>query len=189
MTSFSHLQLFVIDYQVTPVNFSSEVRIESEHQGNVRNYCNPNDPRVAGESFQHLIPDHGTVVNGASYLVTNTATSGLQVCTGVKNTISADEVQTGEIVLEGHHAVQKFTVSAKQGEAIRFVKYMVFADSIRYEDVQEAAQDEMEAVTAVPWMCFTKSRENTWTNSGRALRWKLMVMTPFVQRFAIMLTS
>ena len=131
MTSFSHLQLFVIDYQVTPVNFSGEVRIESEHQGNVRNYCNPNDPRVAGESFQHLIPDHGNVVNGASYLVTNTATSGLQVCTGVKNIISADEVQTGEIVLEGHHAVQKFTVSAKQGEAIHFVKYMVFADSIR----------------------------------------------------------
>ena len=56
MASFSHLQVFVIDYQVTPVNFSGEVIIESEHQGNVRNYCNPNDPRVAGESFQHLIP-------------------------------------------------------------------------------------------------------------------------------------
>ena len=150
MASFSHLQVFVIDYQVTPVNFSGEVIIESEHQGNVRNYCNPNDPRVACESFQHLIPDHGVVENGASYLITNTVSSGLQVCTGVKNTISAGETETGEIVLEGHHAVQKFIIQAKQGEAVRFVKYMVFADSIRYQDAQTSAKDEMEAVSSVP---------------------------------------
>lgn len=68
----------------------------------------------------------------------------------MKNTISAGETETGEIVLEGHHAVQKFIIQAKQGEAVRFVKYMVFADSIRYQDAQTSAKDEMEAVSSVP---------------------------------------
>ena len=68
----------------------------------------------------------------------------------MKNTISAGEAETGEIVLEGHHAVQKFIIQAKQGEAVRFVKYMVFADSIRYQDAQTSAKDEMEAVSSVP---------------------------------------
>ena len=149
MASFSHLPLFVIDYQITPVNFSGEIRIESEHQGNVKNYCNPNDPRVAGESFQHLIPCCGEVKDNVSYLVTNTSASGLQVCTAVKNVITAGEAQAEEIVLENHHAVQKFIVQAKQEETVRFVKYMIFADSIRYDHVQAAAQAEMEKATDV----------------------------------------
>lgn len=149
MTSFSHLPLFVIDYQVTPMNFTGEIRIESEHQGNVKNYCNPNDPRVAGESFQHLIPCSGEAKDGVSYLVTNTSASGLQVCTAVKNVVAAGDAKEEEIVLKDHHAVQKFTVQAKQNETVCFVKYMVFADSIRYDDVQAAAQDEMKKAADV----------------------------------------
>lgn len=54
MTSFLLLPLFTISYEVKALNFSGTLEFISVHNGDVKNYCNPNDPRVAGESFQHL---------------------------------------------------------------------------------------------------------------------------------------
>lgn len=148
MASFTHLSLFFIDYQVTPVNFDGTVELESLHQGNVKNYCNPDDPRVAGESFQHLIPDHGQIKNGVSYLFTDTSASGLQVCTAVKNVISVGEA--GEPELENHCAVQKFRASVVRGETLCFRKYMIFVDSVRFADLAGQAEKAMKEVLTLP---------------------------------------
>lgn len=148
MTSFSHLSLFFIDYQVTPLNFAGTVELKSVHQGKVKNYCNPGDPRVAGESFEHLIPDHAQVRDGVSYLFTNTAGSGLQVCTAVRNRISTGT--GGEPELEGHCAVQKFSASVGRGETLYFRKYMIFVDSVRHGDLAGRAKEEMSRVLALP---------------------------------------
>lgn len=148
MASFTHLSLFFIDYQVTPVNFEGIVELESVHQGNVKNYCNPNDPRVAGESFQYLIPNHAQIKNGVSYLFTDTSASGLQVCTAVKNVISVGEA--GEPELENHCAVQKFRASVVRGETLCFRKYMIFADSVRFADLAGQAEKAMKEVLALP---------------------------------------
>lgn len=148
MTSFVHLPLFFIDYQVTPVNFEGTVELESVHQGRVKNYCNPNDPRVAGESCEHLIPDHAQVKNGVSYLFTNTAASGLQVCTAVKNTIAWGVC--GEPELKDHCAAQKFSASVGLGETLQFRKYMIFVDSVRYAELAGQAEEEMNRVLALP---------------------------------------
>lgn len=166
MASFTQLPLFVIDYQVTSLNFSGMLKIESVHQGDVKNYCNPNDPRVAGESFQHLIPDHAEVRDGASYLFTNTAKSGLQVCTAVKNILSApaegQHVPAGEPsgdnrtacggadpVLLGHSASQTFEVKAEPGETVCLTKYMIFVDSIRCQELAPKAEQEMNRALSV----------------------------------------
>lgn len=148
MASFVHLPFFLIDYQVTPVNFEGELAFESLHQGNVRNYCNPNDPRVAGESFQHLIPDHGVVEDQVSYLFTNTASSHLQVCTAVKNVIS--EGKGGRVELKDHCALQRFLAPARKGQTIRFCKYMIFVDSMHYEDLAREAEEQMNQVLSLP---------------------------------------
>lgn len=147
MAAFTHLPLFTIDYQVKPVNFSGEIRLESVHEGDVKNYCNPNDPRVAGESFQHLIADHAEVKDGVSYLFTNTASSHLQVCTAVKNVLEG--AVTDGPQLAGHHAAEVLTVNGQQGETVRLVKYMVFVDSVRYDNLAEQAEKEMKAAVSV----------------------------------------
>lgn len=166
MASFTQLPLFVIDYQVTALNFSGTLKIESVHQGDVKNYCNPNDPRVAGESFQHLIPDHAEVRDGASYLFTNTAKSGLQVCTAVKNILSApaegQHVSAGkpsgdtrtacggaDPMLLGHSASQTFELKAEQGEMVSLTKYMIFVDSIRCQELAPKAEQEMNRALSV----------------------------------------
>lgn len=172
MASFSHLHLFTIDYQVTPLNFSGRICFMSEHEGNVQNYCNPNDPRVAGESFQHLIPDYAEICDGVSYLYTNTATSGLQVCTAVKNVLKgAERTVTAAIpVMKGHRSVQKLTADAGQGEVVQLIKYMIFADSLRCPDLKKQTSDEMTMTLAVPLeQIYREQREyldRFWTSSA-----------------------
>ena len=42
--------LFLIDCEVTPLNYEGEVEVESTHLALVKNYANPNDPRLAGRA-------------------------------------------------------------------------------------------------------------------------------------------
>lgn len=56
MTSFSLLSLFTVEYEIQALNFDGTMKLISLHNGDVKNYSNPNDPRVAGESFCHLKP-------------------------------------------------------------------------------------------------------------------------------------
>ena len=87
MTSFLLLPLFTISYEVKALNFSGTLEFISVHNGDVKNYCNPNDPRVAGESFQHLRPVSAEVKDGVSYLVTETVYGG-KGCTFMRNRCS-----------------------------------------------------------------------------------------------------
>jgi alpha,alpha-trehalose phosphorylase len=98
MTSFEVLPLFLIDYKVTPLNFDGEVSFCSTHNGNVRNYFNPEDPRVAGESLEHLTDISSEVmtsekIGSFSMVTAHTANSNLSVCSSVYHKI-VDEEQT-----------------------------------------------------------------------------------------------
>ena len=51
--------------------------MKSTHLALVKNYANPNDPRLAGESECHLVPAGSLIEEGTSYLSTRTRVSGL----------------------------------------------------------------------------------------------------------------
>ena len=151
MTSFLLLPLFTISYEVKALNFSGTLEFISVHNGDVKNYCNPNDPRVAGESFQHLRPVSAEVKDGVSYLVTETVTSGLTVCTAVKDVLSCG---TGAVcrensVQEGHSVTRKMETDIREGETVRLVKYTVFTDSLRYKDCRKEAENAMNRALSV----------------------------------------
>lgn len=63
MASFEERSLFTIDYCFQSIDFSGTVEIHSRHLGLVRNYFNPKDPRLAGESHNHLKKKMFTYVN------------------------------------------------------------------------------------------------------------------------------
>ena len=96
MASFAEPSLFLIDCEVTPLNYEGEVEVESTHLALVKNYANPNDPRLAGESECHLVPAGSLIEEGASYLSTRTRVSGLSLTTGVKHALepAAQNAQT-----------------------------------------------------------------------------------------------
>lgn len=148
MTSFVMLPLFTIEYTVKALNFDGAVRFISTHLGDVKNYCNPNDPRVAGESFQHLIPVSATVEDGVSFVVTKTSKSGLTVCTAVANRLLGEgEAHT---CVQGHGSETVIDTKLCAGESVTLVKYTVYGDSIRHEDCQAAARATLTEAMAMP---------------------------------------
>ena len=147
MASFVRLPLFIIDYSVKALNFSSLISFKSTHIGEVTNYCDPNDPRVARDSFKHLIPVEGFIEDGCSYLVTKTSRSNLEVCTSVKNVISKEGIFENKI--ENHNAVFSAKTQIQQGESVKLVKYAVFCDSIRFKDIVLSSKKIMEEALSV----------------------------------------
>lgn len=172
MTSFVQLSLFTIEYQVKALNFDDTITFLSMHNGDVSNYCNPNDPRVAGESFQHLIPVSAEIVDDVSYLLTNTSKSGLSVCTAVKNVLlnkdgndfKSDEHKVNKLSelneLKGHKVLSTLKTQINKGETITLVKYTVFSDSIRQTDCKEHAKKEMnKALSATLASIYEKQKD------------------------------
>lgn len=147
MTSFVQLPLFTIEYRVRALNFKDTIKFVSTHIGDVKNYCNPNDPRVAGESFQHLVPVSAFVEDGTSYVVTDTSKSKLTVCTAVKNVLCKPAQEKS--YTQGHGAVTEFETDIAGGETVTLIKYTVFADSVRCEDCRAAAKNEMAKALSV----------------------------------------
>ena len=152
MTSFENLALFLIDYEVTALNFSGEITFKSVHKGNVKNYFDPNDPRVAGEENNHLIHISSKVDKQAfgdcSYITAHTATSNLTVTTAVHNVIHQDA--TRSFTVSDVEVTEEITTYAKEGETVRLLKYSVICDDVRYgTDTELAAQTQLqEVVTA-----------------------------------------
>lgn len=88
MTSFELLSLFTICYSITSVDYEGPVKIVSVHKADVKNYCNPKDPRVAGETSNYLIPYKSEIIDDVSYLTAKTSASNLMITTAVYNAIS-----------------------------------------------------------------------------------------------------
>lgn len=139
MTSFSILPLFFIEYTVTPLNFDGKIEFVSTHKGEVMNYFNPNDPRVAGETFHHLLPVEKKIEDGISYIVTQTSKSNLQICSAVKNFV-ANEIDR-KLVEKKHEIQETIVVNAKVNEAVSLYKYTVICDDIRYNQPFLSAQN------------------------------------------------
>jgi alpha,alpha-trehalose phosphorylase len=114
MTSFDQLSLFTIEYEVLPLNFSGEILIESGHNGEVSNFIDPYDPRMAGVPMQHLTPLLCEIREGVSFITSVTSRSGLEVCSCVKNVLYQKHQQ--EFIIDGHHAICLFETEAIQGK-------------------------------------------------------------------------
>lgn len=148
MASFAYLPLFLVEYTVSSVDFQGEVVLRSNQNGKVMNYCDPNDPRVAGESVQYIFPETPEILEGISLIASTTAKSGLSMCSAVRNCCSMEGVSSWEI---GEAQVTEvFTGALQVGQSLHLTKYTVLCDSIRYPNVKEAALETMREVLALP---------------------------------------
>jgi alpha,alpha-trehalose phosphorylase len=130
------------------MNFSGEIRFRSYHLGEVTNYSNANDPRVAQDTKKYLLPVKAEVVNGVSYLTSHTTISDLKVCTGVAHRLSKE----GNIHTTGleQSAICKVEVPITEGETVVLTKYTVFSDSVRSCKFDSEAKQQMEQALAIP---------------------------------------
>lgn len=123
MASFTHLNLFTIEYSVKALNSDCEIELISEHKGDVKNYFDPNDPRVAGEENNHIIIEDSYTENNVSYIFSKTVTSNLKFATAVKNRVFVNDTE-----------VETLKNNIKKDETVTLVKYCIFADELRCGD-------------------------------------------------------
>ncbi|MCI6039431.1 MAG: family 65 glycosyl hydrolase [Clostridiales bacterium] len=144
MASFAQPSLFLIDCEITPLNYAGEVEVESTHLALVKNYANPNDPRLAGESECHLAPAGSLIEDGASYLSVRTRVSGLSLTTGVRHAMEPSAQDTRTTYDSTAHATTfRASITLRQGQTLRLQKYCVFSDERRYGDTLAAARQAM----------------------------------------------
>ncbi len=168
MTSFYQLSLFTIEYIVKAINFSGKLEFTSYHYGEVENYSNDNDPRVAAERGKYLIPSRSEIKKGISFLTSNTTKSDLTVCTGVSHRLSKKGTMKTTAKIMHHSSVTKAEVPIDIDESITLTKYTVFSDSIRQKDCLEHAKEEMEKSLSVPleyyYAAQRKYLKEFWSN-------------------------
>ena len=147
MTSMEILPLFLIRYEVASENCSASLRFESLAKGDVMNFFDPSDPRVAGEACRHIVVKSAEHRDGITFITSETTKSGLQVTTAVKNVLSGESFR--ETIPEETQVTEKITADLALGETVTFYKYAVFCDSRRYENTLESAEKIMKEVCAL----------------------------------------
>ena len=90
MASFIKPELFVIDYAVKSINYAGEIVFVSTQKGEVSNYFDPTDPRVAGEYEKHLTVEKLDSVDGIGIITSITNKSNIRVSSAVKHVVSAE---------------------------------------------------------------------------------------------------
>ena len=162
MASFENLPLFTMEYRITPLNFSGTAQIQSVHSGDVSNYFNPKDSRVAGEKIIHLrVAEREITKEGFSRIRSETLKSGLEIASMTAHVLSEEafsETQVGE-----KEITRIFTLQLRKGDCATIVKYTITCDSIRYPDVRSAAEELIRTCLGRPLDYWYQCQEDYLT--------------------------
>lgn len=164
MASFALLPLFFVEYQVKAVDFAGEVKLISTHKGEVCNYFDPKDPRVAGEAFQHLHVQSVEEEKGASLIVSETSKSNLTVVSAVSNRLVYGQQAVSERSFLETECQETFTFTMEQGASAVLYKYTILCDSIRCKHPRTEAVKRMEQARAFQIEELYRSQEEYLRN-------------------------
>ncbi|KPV59091.1 glycoside hydrolase family 65 [Paenibacillus sp. A3] len=119
-------ELFAIDLRIEPVNFTGRVKVVSTVNGDVSNFADPNDPRVASGHSKRLQVEEAGEKQGCVYAVDRTLASGLKTACVSRHTASG----AAEVKSENGETVLTFDLI----EPVRVTKWNVYTDTLRHRD-------------------------------------------------------
>lgn len=158
LTSFEMLPLFLTEYRICPLNFSGKGKMVSGQYGNVSNYFNAKDSRVAGEKRHHVNVKRAEGLGENTGLVcSETVNSHLEADCAVRHLVSGEAVQTLRAVEGGLETELEFDLREGQWTSVR--KYAVFCDSRRYNHPAEDALALLEQACQKPVSYWYASQE------------------------------
>lgn len=136
MASFAQKGLFCIRYTVTSEGFEGALRLESVLDGDVRNFSDPNDPRVAGGNAHMLTEAVCRVEDGVCAAVVSTRNSRRFAACAMTHTCDG-AAQTPTI--ERGAMTARFACALHNGESVTLVKYCGYAEGEDEADAREKA--------------------------------------------------
>lgn len=129
VVSFSVKELFAIEVKIEPVNFNGEVRIVSKVDGDVSNYVNRNDPRVAAGHAKLLSVENIGEKDDIVFVEDKTTNSDLKAACTTKHILNVQGNKTTKILDKRAEVTYTFDLN----EPVEFVKYNVYTDTLRHE--------------------------------------------------------
>jgi alpha,alpha-trehalose phosphorylase len=137
-----------IHYEVTPLNFSGDIKLISALDGDVTNSTTENDPRVgAGFQGRVLSVEDKKIENTAAVLVQRTKNTKLVLACAVQHQLSAEEY-TIESLEEQLRVNIIFNIKAQKDKTIKLDKYIAYATSRDFREDEVLNRAETEAYAA-----------------------------------------
>ena len=167
IAAFTNLELFAINYEVEKVNFEDKVVIKSIINGEVSNFSDDKDPRVATGHSKLLDIFLVKVEVGIMQLGCITKTSKQSV---IATTTHVSNVEYKAAYQSTNSAIEaKFTF--KEGkDKISFTQYNVYTDSRRYRDPIARGQELIKELSKKSFETLLKQQEeylkNFWSTSN-----------------------
>ncbi|GLI09014.1 glycosyl hydrolase [Paenibacillus tyrfis] len=155
-------ELFAIDLRIEPVNFTGRVKVLSTVNGDVSNFADPNDPRVASGHSKRLQVEEAGEKQGYVYAVDRTLVSGLKTACVSRHTASG----AAEIKSDNGETVLTFDLT----EPVRVTKWNVYTDTLRHRDnlVEQAIgiHEQLGGMTFEDLLDAQKTYlDDFWTNA------------------------
>ncbi|MFC3749032.1 glycoside hydrolase family 65 protein [Paenibacillus sp. GCM10012306] len=147
LVSFTHKELFAINLTLEPVNFTGAIKIVSRVNGDVSNYSNPNDPRVAAGHSKRLSVVGCGIQDEYVHVENATMTSGLRTACVTRH--EWDGAWTVEA--QANDLAGEVTATAQLTGPLQLTKWNVYTDTLRHSDALVetgiALQEGLKALT------------------------------------------
>ncbi len=178
MAHFSAPNLFTIEYSVRAVDFEGSISFDSRHIADVKNYSNPDDPRLAAESEAYLTVGRCEVKDGISLTVSSTEVSRLSIATAVGHRLileqdgrtSEEDIPFAIEKKENSSVSAKAAVRLEKGDRVVLTKYTVFSDSLRSVSPAETADSLIKELMAKNIEDLYRSQKDIltkfWSDAG-----------------------
>ncbi len=132
MASFVRRELFLLRYEVTSEDYSGMVRLDSTLDGDVRNFCDPKDPRVASETAQKIAVTRHVLSGEGLGLQAATLRSRRRVACVALHELQGEAPR---LLREGDELTARYTRKLLPGETLTLTKYCVYTDEPASSDL------------------------------------------------------
>jgi alpha,alpha-trehalose phosphorylase len=133
LVSFDNKHVYAMSYEVTPLNFSGEIKLLSSIDAAVKNITAGDDPRVGSAISGPVLHKLEVMLeDDFSAFLHRTHNSGLSLASAMQNHLQTEcayisNLQQGDEKLEQH-----FTIQAVQGQTIKLDKFCCYFSSRDY---------------------------------------------------------
>ncbi|MBO8171507.1 MAG: glycoside hydrolase family 65 protein [Bacillaceae bacterium] len=128
LVSLTEKELFIQEVRLEPVNFHGTVKIVSTVTGDVSNYVDDQDPRIASDVSKLLSVTDVRMEKGIALVEAATSRSGLRAVCATTHDLSVDHKRTGQQTTHG--VVSTFTFSLS--EPVVLTRKNIYMDSLRH---------------------------------------------------------
>jgi len=144
LVSFTTKELFLQEVDLEPLNFTGEVKILSVVNGDVENYVDKSDPRVASGEGKRLKVVECKVNEPYSYIEVETYRSKLRAGCLTEEKLTANYKLRENITSEYKESIYQFTLNEKT----TFTKLNIYVDTLRHgNNLEQIAYELIKGLT------------------------------------------